>query len=135
MDEIWENGNQDYSGFMLIGDDDNGTEGPNSTGGDRFVYMAFHCEGGCTAGTMRLIANEPGDTVIRACFQWWNEETGMMDEISTTVDSGRTDSKGRCELNLYPGDYQMKTEGWKKTGHGVTTGDPHHTRGRTKLRS
>lgn len=35
------------------------------------------------------------------------------EDLGTTVDSGRTDSGGHCELNLYPGDYQIKTEGWK----------------------
>ncbi len=44
------------------------------------------------------------DTKVYAC---------LGDDVSTTVGSGRTNQAGRCQLNLYPGDYQLKTEGWK----------------------
>lgn len=58
------------TGFIFIGDnsedddaDDSG-KGPNSTGSNRFVYMAFYSPdgGGDSSGdTMNLIASEPGN--------------------------------------------------------------------------
>ena len=62
LDEIIDSGNPDRSAYMLIGDDADGIRGPNSTNGDRFVYMAFYKEGGGTTGTMNLVARQPADS-------------------------------------------------------------------------
>ena len=58
MDEIITSTGYTRSGFMFIGDDADGQRGPNSTGGDRFVYMAF--EDGSVPGTMDLVVRVPG---------------------------------------------------------------------------
>ena len=57
--------NPDRTGWMLIGDDSSTVstdigKGPNSTGSERFVCMAFYKEGGGDTGTMDLVAREPG---------------------------------------------------------------------------
>lgn len=62
VDNIVDNSTGDRAGFQLIGQDLDGTNGPNSTSTERFVFLAFWAEGGATSGTMNLIAREPGDT-------------------------------------------------------------------------
>ncbi len=53
----------DRAGWMLIGDDtDAPSPGPNSSDGERFVYMAFARNGGGTVGqTMDLVARDRND--------------------------------------------------------------------------
>jgi hypothetical protein len=60
IDQILDRSGSDYSGWMMIGDDADAIRGPNSSGADRFVYMAFEKDGGGTDGTMDLVAREPG---------------------------------------------------------------------------
>ena len=60
IDQLLDRSGPDYSGWMMIGDDADGLRGPNSTGGDRFIYLAFEKDGGGTDGTMDLVAREPG---------------------------------------------------------------------------
>ena len=65
VDSILDDDDRDRSALMMIGDDSNGVDGPNSTSTERFVFMALWCEGGGgddPADTMTLIAREPGDT-------------------------------------------------------------------------
>ena len=62
VDNILDNATGDRAAFQLIGQDIDGTSGPNSTSTERFVFLAFWAEGGATSGTMNLIAREPGDT-------------------------------------------------------------------------
>ena len=76
VDNILDDAARDRAGLMLIGDDNDGTNGPNSTGGDRFVYMGFYCEDGCETGTMSLIANEPGDSYDDSAT-WRTVATGL----------------------------------------------------------
>ena len=61
VDEIADTSNPDRSGYILIGDDQDEVNGPNSSSLDRFVYMAFYKAGGGTSGTMDLVARQPGD--------------------------------------------------------------------------
>ena len=46
----------DRGGWMLIGDNSDGENGPCSVDNDTFIYMAFAKNGGGTKGTMDLIA-------------------------------------------------------------------------------
>ncbi len=58
-------GHPDCAGWMLIGDDSNpSSRGPNANDSERFVYMAFHKDGGGTSGTMDLVAMERGSTTL-----------------------------------------------------------------------
>jgi PKD repeat protein/predicted glutamine amidotransferase len=82
VDEILDTSDPDRSAYMCIGDDADNDDGPNSTEDDRFVYMAFYKEGGGTAGTMDLVARQPGDSWAGGSFtkiatglnldQWYN---------------------------------------------------------------
>ncbi len=68
VDSILDDADRDRSAFMLIGDDSVNTgsdagKGPNSTGDERFVFMAFYSPGGGDSGnTLSLIALEQGGT-------------------------------------------------------------------------
>ncbi len=62
VDSITNISGTDRSGWMMIGDDSGGTNGPNSTGPERFVAMAFFKDGGGTDGTMSLVAKTRDDT-------------------------------------------------------------------------
>ena len=66
VDEILDISQTDRSGFMFIGDDSDNKNGPNSTGNDRFVYLAFYKEGGGVDGPMDLMAVEPDGTTMVA---------------------------------------------------------------------
>ncbi len=65
VDTILDDADRDRSALMLIGDDsvntgDDAGKGPNSTGAERFVYMAFYSpDGGDSGDNMSLIALEP----------------------------------------------------------------------------
>lgn len=94
VDEIINiSGNPDKTGWVLIGDDQDGIRGPGSTNDDRFVYMAFHRDGGTTNGTMDLVVRERDDTwtsmsVIAAGLnldQWYNIR------VELDVDAGTYD--------------------------------------------
>ncbi len=61
VDTIFDGGNRDRAALQMLGADLNGTQGPNSTSTERFVFLACYAEGGAAAGTMDLIAREPGD--------------------------------------------------------------------------
>jgi len=61
VDSILDISNPDRAGWMLIGSDLDGINGPNSASSERFVYMAFFKDGGGTSGTMGLVARQPGD--------------------------------------------------------------------------
>ncbi len=83
LDNIADNADLDRGGLMLIGDDDDGISGPNSTSGDRFVFMAFYCAGGCETGTADLIAREPGDAYATST-EWRTVATGLnLDQWNT----------------------------------------------------
>lgn len=45
----------DRAGIMLIGDNSDGTKGPNSADGERFVFLAFYKDGGATSGPADLV--------------------------------------------------------------------------------
>jgi hypothetical protein len=63
VDSILDDANRDRGAMMLIGDGGGTSNGPNSTGSERFAYMAFHRPGGGgddLGHTMSLIAMEPG---------------------------------------------------------------------------
>jgi type II secretory pathway pseudopilin PulG len=63
VDTILNDFNRDRAAIQMIGDDPGGSNTPNSTGPERFVYMAFYDYNGATEGSdMSLIAMEPGDT-------------------------------------------------------------------------
>ena len=70
VDNILDDGNRDRGAMMLIGDNSDNAgndadKGPNSTGSERFVFMAFYSPdggGGVPSDTMSLIASEPGDS-------------------------------------------------------------------------
>jgi hypothetical protein len=51
-------GNPDRAGWIFIGDDSNGLNGPCSTDNECFVYLAFVKDGGGDNGTMDLMAFE-----------------------------------------------------------------------------
>jgi predicted glutamine amidotransferase len=55
VDSILDISQPDRAGIMLIGDDSGGTNGPNSADGERFVFLAFHKDGGATSGTADLV--------------------------------------------------------------------------------
>jgi uncharacterized repeat protein (TIGR02543 family) len=59
IDDI--SGNPDRTGWMFVGDDANGVQGPCSTAGDRFMTMAFAKDGGGTEGTMDLVGRDSND--------------------------------------------------------------------------
>jgi hypothetical protein len=61
VDSVTNISGTDRAGWMMIGDDSGGTNGPNSTGAERFVYMAFYNNGGATSGTMDLVAKTRTD--------------------------------------------------------------------------
>jgi predicted glutamine amidotransferase len=98
--------NPDRAGWMMIGDDSGGTNGPNYPGTERFVVMAFYKDGGGTTGTMDLVARERGaswtafTTIVSGLYlkQWYtikvvcNLDTDMYDiyvdgEYKATVTS------------------------------------------------
>jgi len=63
MDEILDISDADRAGFVLIGDDSDATRtGPNSDDPERFVYLAFHAEGGGSSGLMNLVARDRDDS-------------------------------------------------------------------------
>ena len=62
VDSIAGDGLHDRAATMMVGDDSDGANGPNSTSSERFVLLACYRAGGGDSGTMRLIAREPGDT-------------------------------------------------------------------------
>jgi len=63
MDEILDISAADRSGFVLVGDDTDATRtGPNSDDPERFVYLAFHAEGGASSGLMNLVARDRDDS-------------------------------------------------------------------------
>ena len=83
LDNIADDANLDRAGLMLIGDDADGSNGPNSTSDDRFVFMAFYCADGCETGTADLIAREPGDDYATST-EWRTVATGLnLDEWNT----------------------------------------------------
>jgi uncharacterized repeat protein (TIGR02543 family) len=62
MDEILDISDDDRAGFMLVGDNTDATRtGPNSDDPERFVYLAFHAEGGASSGLMNLVARDRDD--------------------------------------------------------------------------
>jgi glutamine amidotransferase class II-like protein/putative metal-binding protein len=64
VDNILDDDNRDRGAMMMIGDGGGTSNGPNSTGSERFVYMSFYSPdgGGDAPGdTMSLIASEPGN--------------------------------------------------------------------------
>jgi len=56
VDTIADIGDPDRTGFMLLGADLDASGGPSRSDGERFVYMAFHKDGGATTGTADLVA-------------------------------------------------------------------------------
>jgi hypothetical protein len=63
VDEILNiSGSPDRAGWMLIGNDSDGINGPNSANAERFVLMAFAKSGGGTGGTMDLVARDRDDS-------------------------------------------------------------------------
>jgi len=65
VDKIFDDGNRDRGALMMLGDNSDGTKGPNSASSERYVFLAFWCPdgGGDNPGdTMSLIAREPGDS-------------------------------------------------------------------------
>ncbi|MDL2121667.1 MAG: PKD domain-containing protein [Deltaproteobacteria bacterium] len=61
VDSILDNADLDRGALMMLGDDEDNADGPNSADSERFVFMAFHRENGGESGTMNLIAREPGN--------------------------------------------------------------------------
>ena len=86
MDEIITSTGYTRSGFMFIGDDADGQRGPNSTGGDRFVYMAF--EDGSVPGTMDLEVRVPGtewsSSLIQLNQDQWYTITVVVNDAANT---------------------------------------------------
>ena len=63
VDAILDDADRDRGAMMLIGDGGGTSNGPNSQGSERFVYMAFYSpDGGNSGDTMSLIASEPGNS-------------------------------------------------------------------------
>jgi predicted glutamine amidotransferase len=55
VDQILDtSGTEDKGAFMTIGDDSGGTNGPCSTGAERFMYLSFNKTGGATTGPVSL---------------------------------------------------------------------------------
>jgi hypothetical protein len=99
VDSILDDADRDRTAMMLVGNGGGTTNGPNSTGSERFVYMAFYSPdgGGDDQGdTMSLIASEPGDPfddssqwrVIASGlpFHTWHTITVVCDLTSDTYD-------------------------------------------------
>jgi hypothetical protein len=61
VDNILDGAERDRGALQLVGQDLDGTNGPNSTSTERFVFLAFYAPGGAETGAMSLIAREPGD--------------------------------------------------------------------------
>ncbi len=62
VDSILGDGLHDRAATMMVGDDSDGANGPNSTSSERFMLLACYRPGGGDSGTMSLIAREPGDS-------------------------------------------------------------------------
>ncbi len=83
LNNIVNSENRDRAGLMLIGDDADGINGPNSNSDERFVFLAFYCADGCDTGTADLIAREPGDAYATST-DWRTVATGLnLDQWNT----------------------------------------------------
>jgi len=104
VDDILVNSDPERAGWMLIGDDNDGVNGPCSTNNDRFVYMAFEKDGGATEGTAELVARDRNDN--------WGE--GEFTSIATlNLDQWYTI---RVDLDLDADTYDVYVDGvYQKT--------------------
>ena len=90
----------DSTGFTYVGDDDNSADGPNSTGGDRFVYMGFYdsATGDFSTGqTLQLEANNRAVDVTPAdslSYDTWYTITIDIDVAGGTYDVTVDDTNG-----------------------------------------
>jgi len=87
--------NKDASGFIYVGDDNGATDGPNSGGSERFVYLGFYDPGGGTSGqNLQLVAN--------------NNSVEVTDENELSYDTWYTIT---LDINVAGGTYDVTVEG------------------------
>ncbi len=83
VDRILDDADRDRSVLMLIGQDLDDTNGPNSNSDERFVFLACYAAGGAETGTMDIIAREPGDAYATST-DWRTVASGLnLDEWYT----------------------------------------------------
>jgi hypothetical protein len=80
----------DATGFIYVGDNHKGTNGPNSEGDERFVYLGFYDSGGGTSGqSLELLANNSSVDVLGTTDLWydtWYTITLDIDVLGGTYD-------------------------------------------------
>jgi hypothetical protein len=80
----------DATGWMMIGDDSGGTNGPNSAAIERFVYLGFYKDGGGTSGTMDLFCRQRGTdtrtTIVSLNLKQWYTIKVVCNLVTDTYD-------------------------------------------------
>jgi len=95
----------DATGFIYVGDNHLGTNGPNSTSDERFIYLGFYDSGGGTSGqSLELLANNSADDVLGTTDLWydtWYTITLDIDVLAGTYDVTVDDKYDEHTTDVY----------------------------------